>query len=548
MVKKIFLFSALFLLSVSLSAFSSEGRINQVTLFTNQAQIEKNVKTSVNKGLNKIYIDVEAFTLDSDSISVKVFGDGQVYSVQHKKVYLKTEPQQNIQDLLDKIEKLKDQKEVLKKESDILVKKEKFINSLIDFSKTQIPLEIKTKFPSPQDLEKTLNFLDSNLTAIVKEQQEINNQEKDLKKEIALLQRKLNAIQAYRRQMKNVIEVVFNSEKKQDIGIIATYVVANASWQPLYKVAVDLDLKDINLTMFSKIKQKTGEDWKDIQLTLSNVIPLKGLRLPSPRSWFLSIRKPQPPRQRKLLYSKSESLYRDSTLAGAIGDDLAEEKKQEADFIQARSKKLPISFEYELPQKLTIKSKDKDTLLPVFSKILKGDFYYWAVPRINKLTYLVGKIKPDSQLLAGALNVYFGGRFMGKTYLEEKKAGEEFLLNLGATRQIKVSREKILDKKDETFFGNIKRNTIIRNLSFKITVENLKDKTAKIKILDSIPVAKTDKIEVKNVQITPEPTEKNYQDKEGLYLWDLSVKPQSKKEITIDFTITYPEDKPIVGL
>jgi len=55
-------------------------------------------------------------------------------------------------------------------------------------------------------------------------------------------------------------------------------------------------------------------------------------------------------------------------------------------------------------------------------------------------------VSADKELLSGPLNVYFGDRFIGKTFLSEKKAGETFSLNLGADRDVKVKREKIKDK------------------------------------------------------------------------------------------------------
>jgi hypothetical protein len=79
-------------------------------------------------------------------------------------------------------------------------------------------------------------------------------------------------------------------------------------------------------------------------------------------------------------------------------------------------------------------------------------------------------------------------------------------------------------------------------------VENLKDKPIKMRILDSVPVSKTDKIEVKDVKITPNPTEKNYQEKEGVLLWELEMKPGERKEIRIEFTVTHPKDQPVSGI
>jgi uncharacterized protein (TIGR02231 family) len=178
---------------------------------------------------------------------------------------------------------------------------------------------------------------------------------------------------------------------------------------------------------------------------------------------------------------------------------------------------------------------------------LKGEFLYYALPKTSPLTFLICKASADKELLGGMLNVYFGGRYVGKTSLSEKKAGEEFDLNLGADREVKVSREKLRDKMKETFWG-MERKNVVRDLAFKITVENLKDKPIKMRVLDSVPVSRTDKIEVKDVKITPNPTEKNYQEKEGVLLWELDIKPGERKEIRIEFTVTYPKDQPISGL
>jgi uncharacterized protein (TIGR02231 family) len=164
------------------------------------------------------------------------------------------------------------------------------------------------------------------------------------------------------------------------------------------------------------------------------------------------------------------------------------------------------------------------------------------------LTFLVCQASADKELLSGPLNVYFGGRFIGKTFLSEKKPGEDFNLNLGADRDVKVKRDKIKDKVKETFFGQLERNTVVREMAFKMTLENLKDKPVKLKVLDTIPVSRTDKVNVKDISINPAPSEKNYQDREGVMLWECQLKPGEKKEITIEFVITYPKDLPVQGL
>jgi len=354
-------------------------------------------------------------------------------------------------------------------------------------------------------------------------------------------------LQSRSQKVKRAIEILFNSKKEQEARIQASYLVYNSGWMPFYKVDVSPDLKGINLTMFAKITQVSGEDWKDVKLTLSNIIPLRTAGLPSLSSWILDV-------QRRLKYKdqgaydsvmmENMALEKKGKAPMAAGQTYAEAAK-EAEFVQAVATELPISFEYAFPQPLSIESQDKETMLPVFSKELTGNFYYYAVPKANARSFLACRASSAKEVLAAPMSVYFGGRFVGKTMVAEKKPGEEFEINLGADRDVIIKREKIKDKSQEMFFGKIERLTVIRELGFKITLENLKDKPIKLRLLDSIPISKTDKIEVKDVKIAPEPTKKNYQDKEGVMLWEMDLKAKEKKEVSIEFTVTYPKDMPV---
>ena len=543
MLKKITLLVLMFFIIGIYCCFSQEivnSQIKKVVLFTNQALITREADVRVKKGLNEIFLGIEAFNLDRDSISAKVYGEGSLYSVQYKEIYLKEPSQKRLKELEEKLNDLRNNRNSLIDQLDILSKKEKFLDSLVNFSDTQLPKDIKTSFPGVDDLERILDFLEKSLQDIILERQDLKRKIANLDKDIEILEKELNSLRQPAERTKKIIEIVFDSKKDQVIKIKVDYIVYGCSWHPFYKADVSWDLDKVDLIMFSRIRQKTGEDWKNISLSISNVIPLRGGRLPSLSSWFLDAAKP-------VMYRKKESRFAQKVVEHAFYE-YEKNKAGAADFVYAEKKELPLSFEYQLPQILSIESKDKDTLLPLFSKSLKGDFFYYSVPKISPLTFLVCKTASDKELLSGPLNIYFGGRFVGKTYLTEKKSGQDFYLNLGVDREIKIKREKIKDKIQETFFGKIERKTVIRELEFKIIVENLKEKSIKIKIIDSIPVSKTDKVEVKNINLRPQPKKKNYQDKEGVNLWEFEVKPKEKKQINIEFTVTYPKGISLYGL
>jgi len=541
--RKSYIFIVLFSFFIVPFAFAEKtvpSQIKEVTLFSGQAMVKREAFTTVQKGLNELFLEIEAFRIDKDSITAKIFGAGEIFSVQFKKIPIKESPRENIKALELKINELRKAKRVLADKKEILNKKESFLTSLIDFSKIQIPQEIKTSFPNMEDLTDTLIFLSSNFQKINDEKQSLDASIEEIEKEIKVLKEELNALRRPVKKVKKVIEILFNAEKEQKIRITADYITKNANWGPLYKVSVPMSLSEIDLTMFSKIHQKTGEDWNHVALSISNVIPLSGVHLPYLSSWLLDV-----PRPSAQVMGKTRHL---ATKQAAEAIDRVKDKgysgipTKEATFATAVKRELPLSFEYRIPQPIDIESRDKETILPLFTKKMQGDTYYYAVPKRSHLTYLVCKTKADKELLGGPLNVYFGGRYIGKTHLSEKKAGEEFHLSLGADREVMVKREKVKDKVKETYFGKIQRGTIVRELAYKIMVENMKDRSILLKVVDNIPVSRTDKIEVKELTMKPEPAQKNYRDKEGVMLWEYRLDPDQQQEINIEFVVAYPKD------
>jgi len=538
-------FFSFFIVPFAFAEKTVPSQITEVTLFSGQAMVKREAFTTVQKGLNELFLEIEAFRVDKDSITVKIFGAGEIFSVQFKKIPIKESPRENIKALEQKINELKKSKRVLADKKEVLNKKESFLVSLIDFSKTQIPQEIKTSFPNMDDLTKALIFLSSNFQKINDEKQSLDASIEEIEKEIKVLKEELNALRRPVKKVRKVIEILFSAKKEQKIRIVANYLTKNANWGPLYKVSVPMALSEIDLTMFSKILQKTGEDWNHIALSISNVIPLSGVRLPYLSSWLLDV--PRPPA--KVMGKTGRLVYEQAAPAidALKGKDYSGIPTQEAAFATAVKRELPLSFEYRIPQPIDIESRDKETILPLFDKKMQGDFYYYAVPKRSPLTFLVCKTKADKELLSGPLNVYFGGRYIGKTHLSEKKAGEEFHLSLGADREVMVKREKVKDKVKETYFGKIQRGTIVRELAYKIMVENMKDRSILLKVVDNIPVSRTDKIEVKELTMNPEPAQKNYRNKEGVMLWEYTLAPEKQQEINIEFVVAYPKGLLSIG-
>lgn len=512
------------------------SRIKEVTLYTNQAMVTREGTATVQQGVNEVLMEVETFRIEPDSVTARIFGQGEILSVQYKERPVVETPQETVRALEIKLKDLNGTRRGLVDKKQTLAKKEAFLEALVDFSQTQMPKDIQTRLPSVAELNETLAFLDTNFDGIYKERQNIDLKLQAVESEIKTLEHELAARRGTAQAILKVIEILFRSDAAGQIRIETRYLARDAGWSPLYKVSVPPGLSGVDLTMFAKIFQKTGENWNQATLSVSNVIPLSGVRLPSLPSWVLDMPRP--------MARKADRLG--ATAQGMAPMEATSEKREvvdEAPFARTEVRQLPFSFEYRMPQPVNIESREKETVLPLSTKKLSGEFLHYTVPQQSPLTFIVARVKADGELLAGPLNVYVGGRYLGNTYLDEKQAGEDFDLALGADRDVKVKRIKIRDKMEETtFFGKVERDTVVRELAYKITVENLKSEPIELRLLDSVPISRTDRIEVKQIVFNPTPTEKNHRDQEGVMMWTLKLPSGEKKEVDISFVVSYPRN------
>jgi len=530
------------------------NRITAVTVFTNQAQIKRQFTVNAQTGMNRYTVELTAFSIDQESAQAQVFGKGEILGVQYLQIPVKDIPQQKIRELDDEKRKLTQQKKTLIWKRESLQRQIRFLDSLTEFAEVEIPKEIKTEFPPMDRIEGVVGFLDIQYNRLGEQEQQLTEQIEEYDREITAVDRHLKSLRKSTSSDHKVIEVMFNSSEEQEIAIEVSYIARYAAWQPVYKIDVPAELEKVSLTLFSRIQQKTGEDWHDVKLSLSNALPVTSTELPDLNSWHL--RQAYAPVAAMavgdVMMAGSANLEEATVVFDELSDaggfeELAAQEPQ-ASYAQAEQKELPVAFEYDVPQNSSIESGDQDSLIPLSSSQLDGEFYHYAAPAVDQQAYLVCQTGGDRSLMSARLNIHFDGRFIGGTQLAEKKPGEDLLLNLGPQRGIKVSREKAVDKIAETFFGIVDRNSVARELQFRISVENLKDKTERIQIIDRVPVSTTDRFQVKGVEMKPEPTEQDWKKREGVMLWELDVEPGKTREITIKFFVKHPKGQSPTGL
>ncbi len=510
------------------------SKITDVTLFTDKAQVTRSASANVDPGVKRLVIPTDAFSVESDSVTAAISGEGEILGVYVTRAPLAEMPQEKIRELENHRDELVREKQALTDKITAFSKQEAFLNAVVDFSRTQVPAEIKTQMPSINSLNETLSFLGERFNAVLDQKRTVEKQVSAQDKKTEQVKRELDMIRGGSTQTRTGIEILFNSAKKQSIAMEVRYMTPRAGWSPVYRASVNDALDGVELSMMAEIVQKTGEDWTDATLSVSNALPATGGRLPDLPAWWLDY--PQWLNKARAPQAMAERAM--ESKMDAAGAPMAK-------MAQAQVRQTALSFEYTLPMPVSVASRDQQTLLPIFTKTLDGNFYHYAVPKADSRAYLVCEAEADSELLAGPVNIFFEGRYVGQMYLEEKISGNPFTLGLGMDRAVTVKREKIRDKRQETaFFGKIERDTIVREIDYRITAENMKNRPVKLHLVDHLPVSRTDRITVKDIRITPEPQKRDIGDKQGVMQWNMDLAPGKTSTVSISFTVTYPKEMP----
>ena len=329
-----------------------------------------------------------------------------------------------------------------------------------------------------------------------------------------------------------------------------SYLVRGASWQPIYDARANFDKALVEFISYGIIRQSTGEDWQDVDLYLSTAKPAVGGRMPKVDPWFLRPYQPPVPMARAMSASSKAALYQTEAFEAADmsmmrnGFGVAEAPL----YSQAQEK--GVAVVYKLTRRATVKSDGSEHKLPVSTQTLKADFEYSIYPRAVVSSFLGSRVAnaPNLQLLSGKVNVFLDGDFVGASSIDNIGPGEEFDLYLGRDENVKVKREMLEKKVDETLMAGIPAPNRKIVFKYKLSLENYKSKNIKVKLFEAMPVSEDDRIKVKVTQTTLEPKVKDWQDRRGVWLWELELEPKAKKEISYTYIIEFPRNMQVEGL
>ena len=240
--------------------------IKEVTVYRSNAQITRIADVTLNSGSTVLVFDNLPSKLNEESIQVEMSEEVNIVAISSKLDHMKKlDISKEKSKLFERKRRLKDSIEILNSIKGVYLKEKQMILKNQSIGGTQ--------GVSISELNLAASFFRERLLDVEELIRNVDVKSLGLKHKLVDVSRQLMELSFKEFEPVMVLKVTVGTSNSLTSRVKLSYVVPNAGWTPGYDVRVkDID-HPLSLIYKAKVYQSTGEDWKDVQLTLSTGNP-----------------------------------------------------------------------------------------------------------------------------------------------------------------------------------------------------------------------------------------------------------------------------------
>ncbi len=541
-------FSFLLICAIKLNAqenkFNASSEVKKVTVFLTGAELNHEVKIKLKKGKNIVTFTGLSPRLDERSINLTP-GSSEInvlYINSHTNYLDVKKDNEKIQNLKDSVEVYKDKLALLKFEQDELETEKSLL-----FKNQSIGGQAGV---SIAEVEKSADFYRKRSTEINQLIFRNNKIKSKYEKQRAQYKKQLVELDAEVNPPTSDITATFVANKDVETTMTFKYLIPTAGWTPKYDIRTEGSGKEVTLVYRAILFNNSGLDWKDIKIILSTANPDIGINIPQLSKWYLG--------NEQVAEENNLAQYIQVTpgVVNMIADNVSlqeveivsdeeplinkrtDKNKLAAKQNQIQFKKIEVdmlSTEYTIEQPYTIYSDSKPYTVDVLEKTVSAYYEYKAVPALDKDVFLQTKLalKDLPDLVSGDASVYFGGSYIGKTFIKTIDLDDSLTISLGRDKKIQMIRKESKQDYHRSFVGNYEKEV----LKYETTIKNTRDIPVSIIVEDQVPVASNSDQEINVNEISGAIFDKA----SGKLTWKIILNPNETKVIKMGYTSKYPK-------
>lgn len=554
-IPRLSLLLGLFAVALRLSAAPVDSRISAVTVYQDRAVVTRAATVQLTGGTTELVFANLPQSLNEQSLQVSGKGTAQatILDVSAKQTFVDYTPNARVKELEDQLRALGKQMRGIDDRQNLLnasaATLDRMEGALFAPPAKDVPRPDLNQFTA------SLAYLSEQKAKLTTERATLDEQREDLQNKINTVQNQLNELRGTGGKAFKTVTVRVAAAQAGSLDVSLAYTVPGASWAPSYDARVASSERLVQLDYFGIVRQGTGEDWKDVALTLSTARPSLGGAAPVLSVWQLDVfdpialrRKEERSRMDDMRMAKAANapaaVNMQTLTTNAAGFDAPPPEEKDATFAAATIEAGATSASFKIAVSSSVPSDNSPQRVPITSASLKAVPEYLTVPKRQTAAFLTSKVvnSSDFPLLAGAMNVFLDGTFVATSGLRTVMAGEKFDLALGVDDGIAIKHKRVQKFTEETGLTNSGKRITYEYL---ITVQNNKKTTERVVVADQVPLSRNEKVVVK--LLSPDAKDVKPTD-EGTLKWTLDLKPGEKRELTVKFTVEHANDINVAGL
>lgn len=344
-------------------------------------------------------------------------------------------------------------------------------------------------------------------------------------------------------QRTRVVSVTINLAAEREGELRLAYQVRGPGWQPSYRATLDAAQPSVRLERLALVAQNSGEDWSNVQLSLSTGQPHRATQGRLPRPWTLDVAPPPQPRAPAPAMAMAPAAAPAPAAPPAL---LRERGNAEAmpSFDVGTTDK-GFATEFTVPQRITVPSNGQRITLALGTHNAPAQLLTRTAPGVEEAAYLVAEIAPPPGVWpAGSVGLYRDGAFVGTGRLDFSAtaatpgAAAMAGLSFGRDELVQVRADA---PQDMTGSAGLTGARTERKTRRAYTVENRHKGAIDLQVLHAAPVSRHEKIEVES-HYQPAPADTAWNRQAGTIAWRQSLAAGGSAQFSAEHTIRYPRD------
>lgn len=362
-------------------------------------------------------------------------------------------------------------------------------------------------------------------------------QKRALDKQIDALNRDLERLRSGRRDTR---VVAFDVAAERDGVVRISYPASGAGWHPAYRALLDSESGRIVLERQAVIFQRTGEDWRDVEMRLSTGQPQLAVSGPEPTAWLVQKIEPMPMEgERKTMGAVGRAMAAPAPAMQAMAKDEAVAAPPPVQEFQTT-----FATEFSVPGRVNLSADGTEVTLALGQKDLEATLRLRTTPRLEAAAYLEAEAtRPEGDWLPGKVQLMRDGDYVGEQWWQPQQ-NDKLVLPFGRDALVRVTYDRTKQNWNSPGLLSHRKSREVVDL---FTVTSRHKTSMPLLVLEPSPVSTSDEIKVER-EFTPKPDEQDWQQQSGVVAWRAKLEPSAKLQFQSHYTVSYPENAQIVGL